>query len=118
MTNKSRKSTNEVLIREIVEGWAKAIRAQDSEGLMSHFASDARLFDLVNPLQATGADAGRKRAEEWLSSFQGPIGYQIQDLNIASGDDVAFCHSLNHVEATTRDGRKINIVVAGYRGLP
>ena len=37
------------------------------------------------PLQYIGADALRKRAEEWLSSFQGPIDYEIQDVSITCG---------------------------------
>ena len=76
---------------------------------MSNFAPDVLLFDLINPLQYIGAEAGRKRAEEWLSSFQGPIGYEIRDLSITASDDVAFCHSLNAVSGTKTDGEKIEM---------
>jgi ketosteroid isomerase-like protein len=61
-------------------------------------------FDVVDPLQKIGSDALRKRAEEWFSSFQGPIGYEIRDLGITAGDDMAFSHGLSHVSATKSDG--------------
>jgi ketosteroid isomerase-like protein len=67
------------------------------------------MFDVVNPLQYTGQDAVRKRTDEWLSSFRDPLDYDIRDLNIAAGDDVAFCHSLNRVNGTTTDGNKIDM---------
>jgi ketosteroid isomerase-like protein len=67
------------------------------------------LFDVVNPLQTTGSDAARARLEEWFASFQGPIGYELRDLSIAAGDDVAFSHSLSRVSATTTDGRKLDM---------
>jgi uncharacterized protein (TIGR02246 family) len=109
VTPESSKLTEETRIRQVIDRWAEAVRARDSAGLVSNFAPDALLFDLINPLQYVGADALKNRAEQWLSSFEGPIGYQTRDLRITAGDDVAFCHSLNRVNGTTRDGKKIDM---------
>jgi ketosteroid isomerase-like protein len=46
-----------------------------------------------------------------LSSFQGPIGYEIHDLDITTGDDVAFCHSLNRLSGTLTTGQKTDLWV-------
>lgn len=46
---------------------------------------------------------------KWFSSFQGPIGYEMRDLSITTGDGVAFCHSLNRVSATRTDGKKLDM---------
>ena len=51
----------------------------------------------------------RKRLAAWFASFRGPIGYELRDLSITAGDDVAFGHSLNRVSATTTDGRKLDM---------
>jgi len=51
----------------------------------------------------------RKRADEWLSSFEGPVSYENTDLDITVGGDVAFCHSLNHVHGTNRQGKSIDM---------
>ena len=47
--------------------------------------------------------------EEVFSSFQGPIGYEIHDLNITVGDDVAFAHSLNRLSGTMNNGQKTDL---------
>jgi uncharacterized protein (TIGR02246 family) len=109
MTTENSKATDEARIRALVEDRIKAVRAKDVNGAMSNVAPDVLSFDVVNPLQSTGADAARKRAKEWFSSFHGPIGYEVRDLNITVGDTVAFCHSLNRVSATTTDGKKLEM---------
>jgi ketosteroid isomerase-like protein len=96
-------------IRKHMDDHAKAIRAKDINGSMSIYAPDILSFDVVNPLQKIGLDACRKRTEEWFSSFQGPIGYENSDLSITTGDDVAFCHSLNQVNGTKTDGNQIEM---------
>jgi uncharacterized protein (TIGR02246 family) len=106
---KETSSQEESQIRGIFESLAKAIRAQDSKALVSNFAPDVLMFDVVDPLQYIGPDATRKRAEEWLSSFQSPINYETRDLRVTASHDVAFAHSLNRVDALTKDGRKIDM---------
>lgn len=100
---------SEAEISALIEDNVKAVRAKDVDRATSDYAPDVRLFDLINPLQSIGSDALRKRLEEWFSSFQGPIGYEMRDLNITTGDDVAFCHSLNQVKGTKTDGQEIEM---------
>jgi ketosteroid isomerase-like protein len=78
---------------------------------MSNHAADILLFDVVNPLQYAGSSTVRKRAEEWFSLHTGPIGYEIRDLTIATGDDVAFCHYLYRASGTRTDGAKVDMWV-------
>jgi uncharacterized protein (TIGR02246 family) len=103
------KVTNEAQIRRIIENWAKAICDKDINRRLTNYAPDVLLFDVVNPLQYNGSDAVRKRAEEWFSSFQGPIGFEQRNLSITASDDVAVSHSLNRVNATKTDGQKIDM---------
>jgi len=102
-------SSEKAQIQTIIDGWASSVRNKDSNGLIAGFAPDALLFDLINPLRYLGANAAKKRAEEWLSSFQGPVDYEVRDLDITAGDDVAFCHSLNRVSGIKADGQKIDM---------
>ncbi|HEY2018430.1 MAG TPA: nuclear transport factor 2 family protein [Bryobacteraceae bacterium] len=96
-------------IRRLVNSWAEAVRNKDSAGLVANFAPDVLVFDLINPLEYDGLDALRKRAGQWLSSFEGPIEYEVRNLEITAGDDVAFCHSLNRVGGTTVQQKKIDM---------
>ncbi|MEK6288050.1 MAG: nuclear transport factor 2 family protein [Acidobacteriota bacterium] len=109
MTATNSKATSEAQIRKLIDDQARAVRAKDIDGSVSNYAPDIVSFDVVTTLQKIGLDACRKRAEEWFSSFQGPIGYELRDLNITAGDDVAFCHSLNRVNGTRTDGGKIDM---------
>jgi ketosteroid isomerase-like protein len=63
-------------------------------------------FDIVPPLQYVGADTYRKHWGEALSSFPGPINYEVVDLSITVGDDVAFAHSFNRLSGTMANGQK------------
>jgi len=99
----------ETEIRRVMEEQGNAVRARNVEGLVSNCVPDVVSFDVVGGLQKIGADERRKRAEEWFSSFQGRISYEVRDLSIAAGDNVAFCHSLNHVNGTRRDEQEIDM---------
>jgi uncharacterized protein (TIGR02246 family) len=100
---------DEDAIRQLMDDSANAVRSRNIDELMSNFSSDVLSFDVVDPLQYRGADAARARAEEWLGSFKGPIGYEIRDLAITAGAHAAFCHSLNQVSATKKDGGKLEM---------
>jgi uncharacterized protein (TIGR02246 family) len=104
MTTANSGAVDEAQIRELIDDRVKAVRAKDANGAISSIAPDILSFDVVNPLQRIGSDASKKRAKEWFSSFQGPIGFEMRDLNINAGDDVAFAHGLSHVSATTTGG--------------
>jgi ketosteroid isomerase-like protein len=94
----------EALIRQRVEDLVKALRAKDIDGLMSLYASDLVSFDLAPPLHSFGA-AGKRRAwQEAFAAFSGPIAYEVRDLNVTTNGELAFVHSLNHVDATLATG--------------
>ena len=84
---------------------------------MSHFAADIVTFDLAPPLQSTGADALRQSLEAWFPTFRGPVGYEVRDLSITTGDDVAFCRSLNRISGTRTDGEETDVWVRATVGL-
>lgn len=109
MTTANSKAIDEAEIRKLMDENAKAVRTKDINTSVSNYSPDIVSFDVVNPLQKFGLAACRKRAEGWFSSFEGPIGYEIRDLSITTGDDVAFCHSLNHVNGTKTDGGEIDM---------
>jgi uncharacterized protein (TIGR02246 family) len=96
-------------IRDAMAEWVTAACAKDVNRLMSHHAPDVLLFDVVNPLRYAGVDAARNRMEDWFSSFQGPINYEMRDMTIAADEDVAFCHSLQHVNGTKIDGTTFDV---------
>lgn len=111
MTTEDSKASNRAQITGLIDNWAKAVRAKDLRGVMSAYAPDILLFDLAPPLFSRGSDAYGKNWQEWFASWQGPIGYDIRDLSITVGDDVAFSHSLNRISGTRTNGEKTDVWV-------
>jgi len=79
---------NEAAIRDLIDGFVKAIRAKDIDGVMSVFASEVVSFDLGPPLQHGGGETLMKRWQELFESFQDWIDCEVRDLSVAAADDV------------------------------
>ena len=101
------KTRAELRIRALIDDWAQAMRAKDADGVLARHAADVVTFDLAPPLMSTGADAQGLQA--WFSTWQGPLGYEVRDLNITVGDDAAFCHSLNRLSGTKNDVEMVDV---------
>jgi uncharacterized protein (TIGR02246 family) len=93
-------------IRGLMDSSAKAIREKDLDALMRHYAPDVVTFDLMVPLQVKGAAAYRKNFESWFGSVKGPIDYEVLELTISQGDELALCHYLARVRSTRTTGEK------------
>jgi uncharacterized protein (TIGR02246 family) len=106
VTTEDNRMKDKAEIRALIDGFVKAIRAKDVNGVMSVFAPDVVSFDLGPPLQHGGGEAFATRWQELFTSYQGPIDYEVHDLSVMAGDDVAFTHSLNRIGGTTRSGQR------------
>jgi ketosteroid isomerase-like protein len=114
-------AADEAGIRQLVDKMAQAIRAMDLAGLKACFAPDMVSFDVGGPpLQTVGAEAKLKTWEMAFSLFRRPPGYEVRDLAITVGDDVAFGHSFNRLSGTLENGDTIGPWVrytAGFRKI-
>ena len=110
MATKMSRVSDEVQIRECIEGWAKALRAKDVDGVVSHYTSDIVAYDLAPPLEHKAADY-RRGFEEWFKTWRGPINMEVTDLHVTAGDDVAFSRSLNRLTGERTDGGKTDVWV-------
>jgi uncharacterized protein (TIGR02246 family) len=109
ITANNNSAIDQAQIMKLMEHWAKAIQEKDIDARMSNYAPNVQLFDVVEPLEYVGADAVRRRATEWFSTFDGPLGFEMHDLRIAADGDVAFSHSLNHVSGKKTDGQILDM---------
>ena len=98
--------TDEVNIRQRIDKLVEAIRAMSLEGVMSIYAPNIVSFDIVPPLQHVGAEAKRKNWIDAFAMYQHPLDYEIRDLTITVGDDVAFAYSLNRISGTLKNGNR------------
>ncbi len=109
MTMEEDRTKNEAAIRELIDNYAKAVRAKDIDGVMSVYDPEIVAFDVVPPLQYLGAEAFRKPWQEVFDRYQSPIHYEVRDLSTIAGDDLAFSHSLNRISGTMKNGQKIDL---------
>jgi ketosteroid isomerase-like protein len=97
----------EALIRQRVEDYVKALRAKDIDGVTSLFAPNMVSFDIAphfGALRYVGADGKRRAWQEAFAAYPGPFNYEVHDLNVTTHGELAFVHSLNHVNLTLASG--------------
>lgn len=79
----------------LLERRVEACRAKDIDRLMSLYSPNIVYFDIVPPLRFTGVEAVRRNFERWFAEYDGPIGLETRDLNIATSGDAGFAHMLH-----------------------
>jgi ketosteroid isomerase-like protein len=82
----------------------EAVRAKDIDAVMALYASEIVSFDIGPPLRYAGADNKRRAWQEVFAAYAGPIAYEVHELNVTTHGELAFVHSLNHVNGTLASG--------------
>jgi ketosteroid isomerase-like protein len=94
---------DEAIIRGRIEDLVKALNAKDIDGVISLFAPNLVSFDIAphfGALRYFGAQNKRRAWEEAFATLTGPFTYEVHELNITTQGELAFVHSLNHLNAT------------------
>jgi ketosteroid isomerase-like protein len=88
----------EAQIRRLIADREQAMRTGDADYLISGYAPDAIVFDLAPPLRHERDEVHDVEAlRRWFAKFGGPIGFTVRDLVVTTGEDIAFCYSLNRM---------------------
>jgi ketosteroid isomerase-like protein len=96
--------SDEADIRRRIDKLADAIRGLDLQAVMSFFTPDVLSFDIEPPLQHVGAEAKRKNWGRVFALYENPLSYEVRELTITVGTDVAFAHSFNRLSGTLKSG--------------
>ena len=89
-------ASDEVAIRALIERWAKAVRERDYEGILADHSRDFWMFDVPPPFQSRGIDAYRKTWDLFFSAQPVPAVFDIVELHVTAGQDVAFAVARMH----------------------
>jgi ketosteroid isomerase-like protein len=87
-------NTEEIAIRAQIEAWAAAVRDRDIAGILRNHAADMVMFDVPPPLQLRGIAAYEASWPPFFDASPKPIRFDIVDLQITAGKDVAFAVAL------------------------
>lgn len=88
-------------VRALLDRRIDACQAKDIDRLVALYASNIVYYDVVPPIQFKGTDEVRRNFLRWFDEYDGPIGLETHELDIATSGDVAFAHML-HLDSGTR----------------
>src|SRR5215471_14341967 len=96
---------DEAVIRALVEDWARAVRAKDLKGILANHSPEIVMFDVPPPFQSKGIDAYRKTWDLFFSWSNDPVPFEVQEMNITAGEDVAFAVATMKCAGPGADGK-------------
>ncbi|NEM06394.1 YybH family protein [Geodermatophilus normandii] len=101
---------NEYVVRGLLETWARAVRKADVDAVMAVHTVDVVLFDVPPPMTVTGMDA---YLDQWRLFWdaQGEGVFDVSDLTVVAGDDVAYAHGLLRIGAAGTEGFRVRLTV-------
>jgi ketosteroid isomerase-like protein len=83
---------DEAQVRFLLQQWATATRKGQRNGVLANHLPDVLIYDVLAPMKYEGAAAYRKSWDEWQPDTQGKGQFELQDLSVTVGADVAFAH--------------------------
>jgi uncharacterized protein (TIGR02246 family) len=109
MSASSNTTTDQAAIRELVESWARAVRAKNLDGILANHSTDMLMFDLPPPMQSKGIEAYRKTWDLFFSWSEDPVVFDVKQMDITAGTDVAFVAALMRCAGTEKNGETIEL---------
>lgn len=86
---------DETDIRDLIEGWARAVHEGDLDAVLTDHASDIVMFDVPPPYEGVrGIEAYEATWPPFFDWQRHGAVFEITSLEITAGDDVAFAHAL------------------------
>jgi ketosteroid isomerase-like protein len=91
-------------IKAVIEAWAGAVRRHDLSGILAHHEQDIVMFDVPPPLQSRGMDEYKKTWDLFFKYHKPSQAFDIEDLAITAGKDVAFAVAIMRCGSGTFSG--------------
>ncbi|MGH7033588.1 MAG: YybH family protein, partial [Stellaceae bacterium] len=81
--------TAETQIGALIEAWADAVRRHDLPAILAHHAENIVMFDVPPPLQSRGMDEYKKTWDLFFKYHKPSQAFDIEEIEITAGEDVA-----------------------------
>ena len=111
MSSSAITTTDESQIRELIENWAQAVRSRDLQGILKQHAQEILLFDVPPPVQSKGIDAYRQSWEPFYRWFGDAGVFELREVNVTGGAEVAFCTALIRCAGSNTSGAREELAV-------
>ena len=98
-------------IRAVLEAWARATRENHQDDVLKNHVPDLVIFDVLPPMKYESADAYRRSWGDWQPEVQSETQFDLENLTVTTGSDVAFAHCFIRCGGTTPNGRSFQDLV-------
>jgi ketosteroid isomerase-like protein len=109
--NASSANTNSGQVRLLLEQWAQATRENLQDDILRNHAPEAVIYDVLPPMKYDGTEAYRRSWGDWQPDTQGEGSFDLLDLSIVAGTDVAFAHCFIRCGGTLPNGKTFEDLV-------
>jgi uncharacterized protein (TIGR02246 family) len=96
---------DQAAIFHLIATWAAAVRRRDIAGILQNHSPDIVMFDVPPPFQSQGIDAYEKTWDQFFSWSSDPIPFDITEMSITAGSDVAFAVATMRCAGPNADGK-------------
>ena len=101
----SNNSKAEQQIRDLISQYVSAVRAKDVARVASLYSDDVVAFDAILALQFKGKAAYIEHWQTCMSFAKGDMHYEVHQLKVEAGSELAFSHSINLCGCTNEQGK-------------
>lgn len=85
-------ASDEAQVRLVLQRWAATTRKGQHDEVLANHCPDVLIYDVLAPMKYEGAAAYRQSWDEWQPATQGEGQFELEDLSVTAGADVAFAH--------------------------
>ena len=110
--NKNGETTQaDISVQAVLEAWATATRLNRQDEVLKNHVADLVIFDVLPPMKYESAESYRRSWDQWQPEAQEEGQFELEDLSVTAGTDVAFAHCFIRCGGTMPDGRTFQDVV-------
>ncbi len=107
----SKVRADETAIRQLLESWAEATRQNRKNDVLKNHLPSLVIFDVLPPMKYSSAESYRRSWDEWQPETQGEGQFELEDLVVTCGSNVAFAHCFIRCGGTLSSGQTFQDVV-------
>ncbi len=110
-------TADEAQVRLLLQHWATATRTGHRDDVLKNHLPDVLIYDVLAPMKYEGAAAYRQSWDEWQPDTQGEGRFDLEDLSVTVGADVAFAHCFIKCGGVLPNGKTFEDLVRATFGL-
>lgn len=92
-------------IQNLLERWAYNTKIGAQDNILENHAESVVIYDVLPPMKYEGTKAYRDSWDEWQPETKGDSLFDLHELKVVVGENVAFAYGFIHCGGTLPDGK-------------